>query len=185
MRAESLTFLEKLINTPSPPGHEAKGQRVWLDYAGQFAQETFTDAYGNAVAIYNKGGSPRIMLAGHADEIAMTVNFINKEGFIYVRKLGGVDPAITKAQRVIIHTRGGPVKGVVGNVAPHLTKGGKDRKAPIYFDMHRWLKWQFAIRNEKFPWCEHVIFHHDIGDSHRANSPLPRQSANQFKETRR
>src|SRR5436190_23835207 len=135
MRAESLNFLQKLINTPSPPGHEAKGQRVWLDYVSEFAQETFSDAYGNAVGIFNKGGSPRLMLAGHADEIAMTVNFINPEGFIYVRKLGGVDPAITKAQRVVIHTRGGPIKGVVGNVAPHLTKGGKDRKAPEMHDL--------------------------------------------------
>src|SRR6266850_6658172 len=130
MRAESLTFLQKLINTPSPPGHEAKGQRVWLDYVGQFAQETFTDSYGNAVAIYNKGGSPRVMLAGHADEIAMAVNFINPEGYIYVRKLGGVDPAITKAQRVAIHTKEGPVKGVVGSVAWHLVKREKERKAP-------------------------------------------------------
>jgi len=135
MRAESLTFLQKLINTPSPPGHEAKGQRVWLDYVSQFAQETFTDAYGNAVAIYNKGGSPRVMLAGHADEIAMAVNFINPEGFIYVRKLGGVDPAITKAQRVAVHTRNGPVRGVVGNVAPHLTKEETDKKPPKIHDL--------------------------------------------------
>ena len=135
MREESLTFLEKLINTPSPPGHEARGQRVWLDYAGQFADETFTDAYGNAVAVLNKGGSPRLMLAAHADEIAMAVNFINAEGFIYVRKLGGVDPAITKAQRILIHTRQGPVKGVVGNVAPHLTKEEGERKVPKIHDL--------------------------------------------------
>src|SRR5437667_10073215 len=130
MREASLDFLRMLVNTPSPSGHEVRGQRVWLDYVKQFANETFSDAYGNAVATLNKGGSPRLMLAGHADEIALAVNFINKEGFIYVRKLGGVDPAITKAQRVVIHSRGGPVKGVVGNVAPHLTKAQKDRKPP-------------------------------------------------------
>ena len=62
------------------------------------------------------------MLAAHADEIAMVVNYIDEEGYIYVRKMGGMDAAITKAQRVVIHTRNGPVKGVVGNVAPHLTK---------------------------------------------------------------
>src|SRR5439155_16731069 len=135
MREPSLHFLKTLVNTPSPVGHETRGQRVWLDYVNPFADETFTDAYGNAVAILNKGGSPRLMLAGHADEIAMAVNFINSEGFIYVRKLGGVDPAITKAQRVTIHTRRGPVKGVVGNVAPHLTKPEKDRKAPEIHDL--------------------------------------------------
>ena len=135
MRAASLEFLKRLLNTPSPSGHEVRGQRVWMEYAKQFADETFSDAYGNSVAVLNKGGAPRLMLAGHADEIAMAVNFINPEGFIYVRKVGGVDPAITRAQRVLIHTRKGPVKGVVGNVAPHLTKTEKDRKAPEIHDL--------------------------------------------------
>jgi endoglucanase len=130
MRDASLHFLRSLVNTPSPSGHEVRGQRVWLDYLRPFAQETFSDAYGNCVAVLNKGGSPRLMLAGHADEIALVVNFIDPDGFVYVRKLGGIDPAITKAQRVVVHTRQGPVKGVVGNVAPHLSKVDKDRKLP-------------------------------------------------------
>src|SRR5437762_7719927 len=135
MRESSLKFLETLVNTPSPTGHETRGQRVWLDYAGQFAGETFSDAYGNCVAVLNKGGSPRLMLAAHADEIAMAVNYIDAEGFIYVRKMGGIDAAITKAQRVTIHTRTGPVKGVVGNVAPHLMKQEKEPKAPKIHDL--------------------------------------------------
>ena len=135
MREQSLTFLKTLVNTPSPVGYEARGQRAWLDYAGPFADETFSDAYGNCVAVLNKGGSPRLMLAAHADEIAMAVNYINDEGFIYVRKMGGVDAAITKAQRVVIHARNGPVKGVVGNVAPHLMKDKKEPKVPKIHDL--------------------------------------------------
>ncbi|HPC61805.1 MAG TPA: M42 family metallopeptidase [Verrucomicrobiota bacterium] len=135
MRNASLQFLKTLVNTPSPVGHEVRGQRVWLDYVNAFAEETFSDAYGNCVAVLNKGGSPRLMLAGHADEIAMAVNYITDEGFIHVRKMGGVDAAITKAQRVVIHTRNGPVKGVVGNVAPHLMKEEKDAKPPKIHDL--------------------------------------------------
>src|SRR5437867_5149431 len=135
MREQALNFLRTLVNTPSPVGHEVRGQRVWLDYARQFAEETFSDAYGNCVAVLNKGGSPRLMLAGHADEIAMAVNYVTDEGFIYVRKMGGVDAAITKAQRVVIHTSNGPVKGVVGNVAPHLMKEEKDAKPPKIHDL--------------------------------------------------
>jgi endoglucanase len=130
MREESLSFLKTLVNTPSPVGHEVRGQRVWLDYVGQFADETFSDAYGNCVAVLNKGGSPKLMLAGHADEIALAVNFIDEDGYVYVRKMGGVNAAISKAQRVVIHTRNGAVKGVVGNVAPHLMKEEKDPKPP-------------------------------------------------------
>src|SRR5712671_3431695 len=135
MREASLNFLRTLVNTPSPTGHEVRGQRVWLDYARKFAEETFSDAYGNCVAVLNKGGSPRLMLAGHADEIAMAVNYITDEGYIYVRKMGGVDAAITRAQRVTIHARKGPVKGVVGNVAPHLMKEEKDPKPPKIHDI--------------------------------------------------
>ena len=135
MREKSLDFLKHLVNTPSPSGHEHRGQRVWLDYVTPFSDQHFTDAYGNAVAVINPGGSPKLMIAAHADEIGMTVNFINKEGFIYVRRIGGLDAAITKAQRVTIHSRNGPVKGVVGNVAPHLTKEEGERKAPKIQDL--------------------------------------------------
>ena len=89
MRLESLTFLETLVNTPSPTGHEHRGQRVWLDYARQFADETFSDAYGNCVARIGNGRRPRIMLAAHADEIAMAVNYITEDGFIHVRRTDG------------------------------------------------------------------------------------------------
>src|SRR3974377_1671541 len=130
MRPQSLAFLRTLVNTPSPVGHEVRGQRVWLDYVTPFADTTFSDAYGNCVAVLNKGGSPRLMLAAHADEIAMAVNYIDSDGFIYVRKMGATAAAITKAQRVTIHTRNGPVRGVVGNVAPHLMKEEKDSKPP-------------------------------------------------------
>jgi len=136
MRNASLEFLRTLVNTPSPSGHETRGQRVWLDYVKRFAEETFSDHYGNCVAVLNKGGSPRLMLAAHADEIGMSVNFVDKDGFIYVKRMGGVDPAITKAQRVVIHSRKGPVKGVVGNVAPHLKRGDdSDPKAPKIHDL--------------------------------------------------
>src|SRR5882724_11601591 len=135
MREQSLEFLKTLVNTPSPVGHETRGQRVWLDYVGKFADETYSDAYGNCVAVLNKGGSPRIMLAGHADEIAMAVNYIDDNGYLYVRKMSGVDAAITKAQRVTIHTRAGAVRGVVGNVAPHLTKNEDNDKRPKIHDL--------------------------------------------------
>jgi endoglucanase len=135
MRQTSLDFLRTLVNTPSPTGHEVRGQRVWLDYVKPLADKTYSDAYGNCVAVLNEGGSPRLMLAAHADEIAMAVNYISDEGFIYVRRMGGIDAAITKAQRVVIHTADGPVKGVVGNVAPHLSKQEGDPKPPKIHDL--------------------------------------------------
>ncbi len=135
MRQVSLEFLKTLINTPSPVGHEARGQRVWLDYVTEYADETYSDHYGNCVAVLNKGGSPRVMLAAHADEIAMAVSYIDDNGYLYVRRLGGVDPVVSRAQRVHVHTDDGPVLGVIGNVAPHLTKADGDKKYPRMDDL--------------------------------------------------
>ncbi len=135
MRDKSLQFLNTLVDTPSPSGNEVRGQRVWLDYARQYADRTYSDAYGNCVAVLNEGGTPRLMLSAHADEIALAVNYIDKDGFLYVRKLGGVDPVVAKAQRVLVHAADGPVRGVIGNVAPHLTKQDKDRKLPEIGDL--------------------------------------------------
>ena len=135
MRKESLDFLQRLVNTPSPTSYEAPGQRVWLDYVGAFADETYSDAYGNCVAVLNKGGSPRLMLAAHADEIALVVNYIDDNGYIYVKRMGGVDAVVSKAQRVSIHSRGGPVLGVIGNVAPHMNKVDGEPKLPKVQDL--------------------------------------------------
>lgn len=135
MREASLHFLERLVNTPSPVGHEVQGLQVWLDYVRPYAEETFWDAYGNCVAVLNKGGSPRLMLAAHADEIALAVNYIDEHGFLYVRRLGGVDPVVSMAQRVVVHGRHGPVHGVIGSIPPHLTKEDGERKTPKIHDL--------------------------------------------------
>ncbi len=130
MRKESLEFLKELLTTPSPAGFESSGQKIWCDYAGQFADEVHTDAYGNAVAVLNPGGDPKIMLDGHADEIGLMVKHIDEKGFIYFQQIGGVDPALVRGKRVNIHTSGGIVRGVTGATAIHLRKREKEPKAP-------------------------------------------------------
>ncbi len=115
MREESFEFLKRLLETPSPSGFEAAGQRVWLDYVRSVADAIETDAYGNAYAILNPEGSPRILLSGHADELGLMVNYINDEGFVYFKGIGGVDRALLRGQRVVIHTADGPVPGVTGH----------------------------------------------------------------------
>jgi putative aminopeptidase FrvX len=72
-----------------------------------------------------------------------------------VQKLGGIDPAITKAQRVVIHAKGGPIKGVVGNVAPHLMKADPDRKAPKIDDL--FIDIGVSSRARPRGWCAWAI----------------------------
>ncbi len=130
MRKESLEFLRKLLTTPSPSGYESKAQKIWCDYARKYADEVRTDSYGNAVAILNPKGDPKLMLDGHIDELGLMIKHIDDKGFIYFQRIGGVDPALVRGKRVNIHTAKGIVKGVIGATAIHLLEKGKEQKAP-------------------------------------------------------
>ncbi len=130
MKKTSFAFLKTLLETPSPSGFVTRGQRVWLDYVKPFADETRTDAYGNCFAILNPKGSTKILLAGHSDEIGFMVQFISDDGFIYFQSIGGSDPALARGQRVTIHAKGGPVPGVIGQLAIHLQEQDDRKKVP-------------------------------------------------------
>ncbi|HEY8965415.1 MAG TPA: M20/M25/M40 family metallo-hydrolase [Candidatus Methylacidiphilales bacterium] len=135
MRPKSLEFLRNLLETPSPSSGEAAGQRVWLDYVSEFADETGSDAYGNSWAILNPQGSPRILVVGHSDEIAFQIQYISEEGFIYFAPVGGPDPALARGQRVHIHHEGKKTLGVIGSLAVHMQERDKKPEVPAWHDL--------------------------------------------------
>lgn len=134
MREESLEFLKTLLTTPSPTGFEYRGQKVWKAYVSEFADEVTSDTYGNVYATINHEGSPTIMLTGHADEIGLMVNYIDGDGWIYYKQIGGVDPALVRGKRVNIHTETGMVRGVVAAPPIHLSEKGGDASAPKHHE---------------------------------------------------
>jgi endoglucanase len=117
-------FLDDLLTTPSPSGYETAGQRVWVDYVAEFADEVRTDDYGNAVAVV-EGGDPTFALAGHGDEIGFIVKRIEEDGFLRVGPIGGADRTVSKGQHVTVHADA-PVDGVVGQTAIHLRDVGNE-----------------------------------------------------------
>lgn len=118
-------FLDELLTTPSPSGFEADGQRVWVEYVSQFADDVRTDAYGNAIAVV-EGDGPEIAFSGHADEIGLMVSSVDEDGFVHPSRIGGADRTVTKGQHVEIHTDDGIVTGVVGQTAIHLRDTGEE-----------------------------------------------------------
>jgi len=129
MRKESLALLEQLTNTPAPGGHEAAVQRIWIDYVKPYADEIYTDAYGNAAAILNPGASPRVIIDGHCDEICLIVKHIDDKGFIYMQAFGGIMISTLKTKRVNIHTENGIVRGVFESVPTWIKNEKPDQKA--------------------------------------------------------
>ena len=120
MRKESLAFLEKLIAAPSPSGFEGPAQKLWKERTAAFSDDIRVDVHGNCIASLNPTGSPRVMVAGHCDEVGFMVKHISEEGYLYFSSIGGVDIHIAPARRVVVHSSGGPVSGVIGKKPIHL-----------------------------------------------------------------
>ncbi|MSU77832.1 MAG: M42 family peptidase [Gemmataceae bacterium] len=135
MHEPSFEFLNQLLLTPSPSGYEQRIQEVVRAWARQYADEVRTDLHGNVIAALNPTGSPRIMLAGHCDQLALMVQHIDSEGFLYVQPMGGWDMQILLGQRLTVWTKTGPVVAVVSRKAPHVLTTEERKKVPEFIDI--------------------------------------------------
>src|SRR5438270_6638236 len=138
MRDESLAFLRRLVETPSPSGYERPIQDVVRAWAGPLADEVRTDRHGNVIAALFPQERPpapvKVMLAGHCDQIGLMVQHVDSEGFLYVQPIGGWDMQILLGQYLTVWTRTGPVIGVVSRKAPHLLTNEERAKVPQFTD---------------------------------------------------
>jgi len=144
--AEGIRFLEQLLDAPGPSGYESRPARVWRQEAETFATRVWTDVSGNSFAAVNPDTRPRVMLAGHIDEIGLQITYIDDDGFLYVDEIGGWDPQVLVAQRVRILGRDGDVPGVVGKKPIHLIKSDERSKAAKVPDL--WVDVGAASRDE-------------------------------------
>ena len=128
--ADSRHFFDDLTGTPSPSGYEQEIQRRVRTHAEACADEVRTDVHGNVIAISNPRGSPRILLDGHCDHIALMVQHIDRNGFLYIQPIGGWDPTILLGQPVTVWTGDGSVVGVIGRKAKHLQTESDSKKVP-------------------------------------------------------
>src|SRR5438270_7919732 len=146
MRDESLAFLRRLLETPSPSGFERPVQEVVRAWARPLADDIRTDRHGNVMAVRNPQGHPRIMLAGHCDQIALMVQHIDDNGFLYVQPIGGWDMQILLGQKLTVWTQGGPVPAVISRKPPHLLTNEERNKTPQFTDV--WVDLGVSDRKE-------------------------------------
>src|SRR5947199_795472 len=122
MTRDTLDFLKRLLDTPGPSGFETAPARVWREEVKTFVDQVTADVHGNSVAALNPKGTPRLMLAGHIDEIGLQITHVDDEGYVYFAGIGGWDSQVLVGQRVVISGPKGPVLGVIGKQAVHLMK---------------------------------------------------------------
>jgi putative aminopeptidase FrvX len=128
MLKESMSFLRDLMGTISPSGFEEEAMKVWKKRTARYADKVTSDVHGNSIAVVNGKGKPRVMFAGHADEIGYMVKYIDKEGYLYFDTIGGVDLHLAPGERVWIKTAKGRLPGVIGRKPIHLLEPEERRK---------------------------------------------------------
>src|SRR5205085_355018 len=130
---------KKLLETPSPSGYERAIQDVVRDWAKQYADEVRTDRHGNVIATLRpkkaRGDAPRVMLAGHCDQIGLMVQHVDSDGFLYVQPIGGWDMQILLGQYLTVLGRDGPITGVISRKATHLLTNEERNKVPQFTDV--------------------------------------------------
>jgi putative aminopeptidase FrvX len=127
MRDASYEFLKRLLSTPGPSGNEGAAARIWREEAQAFA-DVRGDRMGNSFATLNAGGSPKVMLSGHIDEIGVMVTHVDDKGLVRFTGVGGWDPQVLVGQRVRLQTQGGEVAGVIGKKAIHVMEPEERKK---------------------------------------------------------
>ncbi|HEX6594593.1 MAG TPA: M42 family metallopeptidase [Bacillota bacterium] len=128
---ETLTMLKDLTDAKGISGHEREARDVMESYIKPYADEVYTDNLGSLIA--KKSGNddgPKIMVAGHLDEVGFMVTRIDKNGFVYFQTIGGWWSQVMLAQRVTIMTSKGDVTGVIGSKPPHILSP-EARKKPV------------------------------------------------------
>ena len=123
------SLLEKLSNAHGISGWEGSIQQIVREEIAPYVDEVRLDKLGNLIAT-KKGVAPSIMIEAHADEIGLMIKHVDEKGFLRFIRIGGWFDQTLLNQRVIIHTRSGPITGVIGCKPPHVMKD-EDRKKVI------------------------------------------------------
>ena len=141
MTYEDDQMLMDLVAARGVPGNEQEVREVFKQYTEPYADEIMQDGLGSIIA--KKEGpvtGPKIMFAGHLDEVGFMVSQITDEGFLKFQTLGGWWNQVLLGQQVEVKNREGKIyHGVVGCKPPHvLSKAAREKPYEIkdmFFDI--------------------------------------------------
>ena len=136
MADATMNLLRELTEAPGISGYEQEVREIIRKHL-QAITTIEQDRLGSIVCRKNgEVENPRIMLAGHMDEIGFIVKLVTDEGFIKFSPLGGWWGHVMLAQRVVIKTRKGDVIGLIGSKPPHILSEEERKKLQEPKDMY-------------------------------------------------
>jgi putative aminopeptidase FrvX len=118
---KQLTLFKRLTEACGAPGFEGEVRGIMKEYISETTGELVYDNLGSIFGVLRGDeNGPKIMVAGHMDEVGFIVTRITDKGFIQFQPLGGWWSQVLLAQRVQIITDQGPVYGVISSIPPHV-----------------------------------------------------------------
>jgi putative aminopeptidase FrvX len=131
------TLLDQLLRSPGPSGHEAAPAAIWRESVAAFSDDVRVDRVGSSlVRVPGTADGLSLAVIGHIDEIGVHVTHIDDDGYLRFGNVGGWDPYQLIGQRVVLATRGGELRGVIGRKPIHLLSSEEREKAPKIKDLH-------------------------------------------------
>lgn len=121
MNQETLTLFKTLTELPGIAGNEHFVRDFMREKLQKYADEVIQDGLGSIFGVkrgVEKG--PKVMVAGHMDEVGFMVTNITDNGMIRFQPIGGWWNQVLLAQRVEIITDEGKIPGVISSIPPHL-----------------------------------------------------------------
>lgn len=131
MKDKAISLLKELTEAHSVPGFEDEVRAIFVNELEDVRGEFSTDKMGGVY--FESGSGPRVLLAGHMDEVGFRIQNITQDGFIKFVPLGGWWSHTLLSQRVEILTRSGEkILGVVSSLPPHfLPEADRTKVLPI------------------------------------------------------
>ncbi|WP_078391977.1 M42 family metallopeptidase [Shouchella patagoniensis] len=137
MNEQTKALFKTLTELSGPPGFEHDVRSFVRSELTKHTDEIVQDKLGSIFGVLrgNETG-PKVMVAGHMDEVGFMVTTINEKGLIKFQTLGGWWSQVLLAQRVQIMTDSGPVIGVIGSTPPHLLQESQRTKPMPITEMY-------------------------------------------------
>ncbi|MDR0972735.1 MAG: M20/M25/M40 family metallo-hydrolase [Prevotellaceae bacterium] len=132
MQVTTKKFLNSILKTISPSGFEEEALGVWGKAIAPYVDEVYYDVLGNLVAVKKGRTDKKMMFVAHTDEVGFMLNYIDDKGFLYFRKIGGIDVNLLPGQKIAINGLNGLVYGVIGKKPIHLQSKDENKH---FFDI--------------------------------------------------
>jgi putative aminopeptidase FrvX len=133
---KSIDLMRRMMEAFGPSGFEREVNTLAKEYMEPYSDEVVVDKLGTVTFVAKgKMERPRVLLAGHTDEVGFIVSSVTKEGFLTFNPLGGWWDQVLLGQRVVIRGKKGDVHGVIAAKPPHILPQEERKKMVERKDM--------------------------------------------------